>query len=1488
MSDFHPLVTQWFQQLGPPTEIQAKAWPLIAQRRHCLITAPTGSGKTLTAFLWAINRFVTGELVSGRTRVLYVSPLKALNNDIRNNLARPLAELKTLFAERELPFPDIRVQTRSGDTDAAERRQMVRRPPEFLITTPESLNLLLSSKSGLSLLTELDSVIIDEVHALIDNKRGAYLFSAVERLVGYAGEFQRIALSATVRPLDKIADHVGGYRLDTATPDYALHPRYTRREVAVVAAAQQKRYQVDICYPAAVAERPAEKKLWDALAEELLGRIEANRSTLIFVNNRALCEKLTHKINQAAGGLVAYAHHGSLAREIRREVERKLKSGQLAAIVATSSLEMGIDIGALDEVLLIQTAGSLASAIQRIGRAGHRVGEVSKGVLYPTHPQDFLEAVVLARAVQTRDIEPVQPIHCPLDVLAQVMISMVGTASWDLDELYVHLRTSGVYHSLTREQFDLLINMLAGRYAEQRIRELKPRISVDRIDNTVVARKGALLSLYLAGGVIPNRGYFQLRHADSGARIGELDEEFVWEAKIGQTFTLGTQYWQIAKITHNDVFVRQATPGATPPPFWKAETISRNFYFSARIGELLETAEQALATGELGGELTRELAISAAALQALADYLQAQRQHTACELPHRHHLLIECVSSLLGYGQANQVVIHTYWGAAVNRPWAMALEAAWRQRYGEELEIYTSNESLVLQLPHDIAAETLLTLVPLDRLDDLLRQRLESSGFFGARFRECAGRALLIGKGTFNQRQPLWMSRLRAQKLLAAVLKYEDFPILLETWRDCLQDEFDLPHLRQLLAELERGEIRWSVVHGKTPSPMARNIAWEQVNQYMYRDDAPKSDKQSRLRGDLLHDLIEHPQLRPRISRQACADFDQRRRRLVAGYAPDGSADLLDWVKERIAIPAAEWRALLERIAADGSAAMLENTLAEISSKLARLSLADAELIVAREKLRALIRSFYQHQAYEAHEIDGDGEIAIESLPEFATQAVSDEELGASLLANWLQFYGPRTASLIGAQLGVPPAALAPTLDDLLETRVLVAGQLLEDDEDVYFCDSDNFEILLYLTRRAAQPGFTPLALKTLPLFLATWQQLAHRPEPVTGDAAERLFRILQQQALTFASAGLWESDILPARMPDYDPRQLDHIKQESDLLWLGAEKERVGLCFASDLDLLSEATEEEAPELDALFPERGGRYAFDQLQQKADVPSSELVPQLWRWVWQGKISNDTFAALRRGIAARFRVPDAQKLVSRGKGRRSLRRSGFSQWQQSSPFVGNWFRIDYPVLEDDIIDREERGKDRVRILLERYGILFRELLAHEHPLLQWRQVFRSLRLMELSREVLAGHFFEDLPGPQFVSHQALRVLQKPLPEDSVYWINAKDPVSFCGSAVAGLKAGLPRRLGANHIVYRGSEVALISQRHGRELAFKVAADDPNVPRYLAVLRHLLFRSCRPLKSIQIDSINGRPARESEYLGCLETGFDVSRDYRSVTLYRKLP
>jgi ATP-dependent helicase Lhr and Lhr-like helicase len=1490
---FHPIISKWFtEQVGQPTDVQAQAWPRIANREHVLITAPTGSGKTLTAFLWAINQLLTGKWTTGHTSVLYVSPLKALNNDIRRNLITPLDELKKAFEQAGIDFPDIRVLTRSGDTPQSDRMRMQRHPPEILITTPESLNLILSSPNARSMLRDLSTVILDEIHGVINTKRGTHLITAVDRLVPLCGEFQRISLSATIKPLKTVANFVGGLTIDGSSHN----PRYTERPVSIIKSEANKQYDVHVRFPEEALDWHTHESLWDPLVEDFKRIVGQNRSTLFFTNGRRLCEKMTHKINDGEDHTIAYSHHGSLSREIRSEVEQKLKAGDLKAIIATNSLEMGIDIGALDEVVLIQSPPSVSSAIQRVGRAGHRVGEVSRGTIFPTHDQDFLQAAVLTAGILKSDIEDIKPVECPLDVLAQVIVSMVGVETWDIDVLYTQLKTSYPYRNLNQKQFDLILNMLGGRYADSRIRELKPKISIDRIDNTVESRKGALLAVYMSGGMIPNRGYFHLRHNESGALIGELDEEFVWEASVGQIFTLGAQNWKIERITHNDVFVAPSNPKALAPPFWIGEEQNRDFHFSERIAEFLETANESMDSPEYFGMLKRDHCMNDPAAKQLIEFLKRQKEETNCDLPHRNHLLLEWVSAGPGGFPGNQLVLHTLWGGSVNRPYAMALEAAWEEQFRQKLEVYTSDDSIVLQLPNDVRGDEVLSLVTSTSMETLLRKRLEGSGYFGARFRECAGRALLLTRNKVSERMPLWMSRLRSQKLMDTVMKYEDFPILLEAWRTCLQDEFDIESLRAVLAELESGVIGWSETHTSHPSPMAQSSAWRQITEYMYRTDEPNGVKTSSLRSDLLRDVVFTPALRPTISIELIKQFELKRQRLAAGYSPETSRELLDWAKERLMIPLTEWESLLHAMRQDHGIEITE-LLKLIKEKLVRISppRASDPIIVALEMLPRILYALWpEHVSLR----DGEANAAISSkendilclndtvpdITEYETEEPRDEVL-TSILGEWLQFCGPTTPEYISTTLGTEPGRLQLALEDLIDSEAIIIGQLTTGETDEEICDSENFEILLRIARADAIPSFEPVNIDWLPLYLATYQKLTNPSNDI-----DQLFGCLEQLVCYPAEAGKWESEILPARAHPYSISMLDTIMQEGDLKWIGSENRRVAFCFESDLDLMQEMTAPSEPEQTNraahLFPDPTGRYDFSTLMRTSNMNPSELSDRLWEAVWQSRVTNDTFAALRKGIENRFKVAKSglSEARSRSKTRRPGSRTGFARWKGSVPFAGNWYKL--PTLEtsEDLIEIEERKKDRARILFDRYGILFRELLANESPPFKWANVFRSLRLMELSGEIMAGYFFEGIPGPQFISHQAFRILQRKLPENAIYWINATDPVSLCGIQIDAIKGPLPKRVPGNHLVCRGKDLVLISQRNGKSLTINIDPDDPNLTECFGFLRHMQNRQFQPIRRITIETINGEEAAGSSYVDALRTSFEVLLEHKSVILY----
>ncbi len=1482
---FDPLVARWFaESVGKPTEVQVRAWPAIARGAHVLVSAPTGTGKTLTAFLWGMDRFVRGAWPPGKIRILYVSPLKALNNDIQKNLIGPLSGLSGVFSGAGREFPVIRTATRSGDTPASERRRMLRTPPEILITTPESLNLILSSPNARLMLDGVETVILDEIHAVASTKRGVHLMSAVERLARLSGEFQRIALSATVRPLGVVADFVGGFcpvkrngvTIFEKRPVEIIHcPLAKEYRISVSAAwggasasmrAPPPRAALDASGPpwprsGAPAETAAQAPsgrpqlaagvtaaagdtTWNALAAECRRIIKESRSTLFFVNSRRHAEKLCRLVNEQAGEQLAWAHHGSLSRELRLVVEQRLKDGQLKAIAATSSLELGIDIGALDKVILIQTPFSVASTVQRMGRAGHRIGEASSAVIYALFGRDLVDAAVMAKSALDHDIEDVSPVLCPLDVLAQLMVSMAGVETWTRDGLYDAVRASFSFNSLSREHFELVLSMLCGKYAETRLRDLSPLLAFDALEGTVKAREGALMRLYSSGGTIPDRGYFSLRAADSGALIGELDEEFVWERAIGDSFFMGTQGWRIQSIDHQNVEVVPVKPGTAMAPFWKAEERNRSFHFSERLASALEGWTNRLEDPGLPSELVRDHKLSPDAAEELVRFLSSQKQATGSDLPHRHHLLAEHTADAQGAPGTVRVILHTLWGGRINRPFSLALAAAWEEKHGYAPEMMQDDDEILLLLPDDAPGADIVSLVTPETLDRLLRKKLEGSGFFGARFRECASRALLLPKSAVNRRMPLWFTRLRAKNLFAAVSRFDDFPILIETWRTCLRDEFDMESLVMLLRELASGAIRVTDARTMAPSPFCSGMMWKQTNTAMYEDDTPRGKGGTALRGDLIRELVLSSELRPKIRAEIAAELQEKLQRTAFGYAPRGGTELLEWIKERVVIPEEEWRKLLAACQRDHSQSA-EELEAALEGKLSRLP--------------------------------GGGIVAREALPRIGKAVEQDDEALADILSQWLRFYGPVDPNLPRLVFGLDETRYKDALQDLVDEEVLIVDRLVDGSDAAQVCDRENLERLLRITRARARPAFKPLEARLLPLFAAQHQGLTRKSADAEAEAlpapgAELLQAALDKLFGFGLPARLWEEEVLPARFPGYRSAWLDSLFSGSALIWLGCGRERIAFCFHEDAELFT-ASRADQSELDGIFPGPMGKFGFWELRDHSGLSTSALTSALWRLAWSGAVSNDAFQTVRMGIENRFRAvesPDKKRRI----------RASFDRWRASRPAGGFWFRVK-GAEERDALEAEEINRDRIRQVLQRYGVVFREMLESELPPLRWGELFRSLRLMELSGEVTTGRFFEGVPGLQFVSPQALEELKGPLDEEAVYWMNAADPASLCGSGLEALKGVLPARMPATHVVFHGARPVLVSRRQARDLEFRVPPEEVRIPDYFAFVSSLVNRDARPLSAVHVETINGEPAGASPYKGLL-ISFGFKEDFKRLT------
>ncbi len=1509
LGHFDPIVAAWFRErLGEPTSVQAEAWERVARGEHVLVTAETGSGKTLAAFLHVINGLLTGVTPAGGLRALYISPLKALGADVRDNLAVPLGELRRRFLAAGRAVADLRVMTRSGDTTPDERRRMLRRPPEILVTTPESLHLLLTSKGGRSLLHGVRVVIVDEIHAMAASRRGTLASLCLERLAHLCGEFQRIALSATARPEEVLARFAGGYRL-TGEPGRPVHEA---RPVTVVRGQPAKSVEVVVRIP----ERPAERVPGDffdpyvAAWREILAR---NRTTAFFIDSRRLCEKVARLVNAGADPPVVYPHHGSLSREVRLAVERRLKSGGLRGVVATGSLELGIDVGELDEAVLIQTPPSVSAAVQRVGRSGHRVGGVRRGTFFPLSDLEAALAGVMARAVALGDIEPVRSVAKPLDVLAQVLVSMTAQEAVAVDALFDRVRCAPAYRDLSRRRFDLVVDMLSGRYGQARPRELAARVFFDRVAGTLRALPGAVLSVYASGGVIPDRGTYTARVAGGGAEqrgavVAELDEEFVFEARLGQVFSVGGQGWRIERITPAEVLVSPAPAAAGPPPFWHGDQRGWDDHFAARVGEFFAWAEKRLSRSDnrpdagFVAALTREYHLEPRAAEILAKALAGQRQATGAALPHGRHVLVEHTATGPGGVPGRQVILHMPFGLRHNRTMALVLEAALSSRLSQEVRSHAANEGVALICPDELDAEELFSLVGPDEVHGLVRSRLEGSQEFGAAFREAAWRSLVLGRTRIGRRMPLWITRLRARKLFAAVGNLEDFPLLAEAWRTCLAERFDVPGVVRTLAGLASGEIARTETRTVLQSPLARDMVWRVVAGFMYAGDQFTTPAATRLSPDLVAEIAADAGLRPVVREAVAVRFAGLVRRTAPGYAPGSAEELLRHVIERLAVPLVEWEELGAALARDHGLALAELE-ASLVGRLAR-------------------------HAPPGREGDPAGTlvVAVENLPRLQTalgqadgSAEDSDAAALDVLAEWLRFYGPVDPDFPARALGIGPGRARPLVAALIRGGALVAGRLVSGGGPEDVCDTANFERLLRLGRSLAAPGVEAAPLSALVPFVAAWQGVVP-----PGRDAEDLFGRLGRLTCLPLPAGLWEAEIFPARMEHYDPAMLDTVLRQSGITWRGRGERRIFFHFPGDIDLV-EDVEESADEsggpqsafLAGLFPDPRAVYDFSTLLARSGARPGELAKALWAGVWRGEVANADFQALRHGLENEFTLPSLGGretatdgffpgspgrawAVGRG-GRSPVSRGRLASWRAALPRTGLWRLAPRPEVSHDVLDREERARERARLLLDRYGVVFREMVEREQGAFAWGMVFRSLRLLELAGEAMSGRFFAGISGIQFTAPRGLAHFRRAFPGDgggdgrdgavfgrAGYWLCALDPAAPILSGLTlpgqGSPGRPPRRAVGTHLVFRGTRLVMVSEGRGRDLYIGPGPDDPDPADLFSPLAHLLARRGDGARRVAVARINGLPAVASPYRETLARVFEVTAGHKDLSLH----
>ncbi|WP_069169102.1 Lhr family helicase [Streptomyces griseus] len=1498
LDSFSPATRGWFTgAFDAPTAAQEGAWRAIGEGSDVLVVAPTGSGKTLAAFLASLDRLAAvppPAEAKKRCRVLYVSPLKALAVDVERNLRSPLTGIRQESVRLGLPEPEVRVGIRSGDTPPAERRSMATRPPDILITTPESLFLMLTS-SARDALAGVETVILDEVHAVAGTKRGAHLAVSLERLDELLPRpARRIGLSATVRPVDEVARF--------------LSPQ---RKVEIVQPPSAKEFDLSVVVPVedlgelggspaadSGADQGDKPSIWPHVEERIADLVQAHRSTIVFANSRRLAERLCNRLNEiayeratgttsddgapagtlpeahspaevmaqsgaakGAPAVLARAHHGSVSKEQRSQVEEDLKAGRLPAVVATSSLELGIDMGAVDLVIQVESPPSVASGLQRVGRAGHQVGAVSTGVVFPKYRGDLVQAAVVTERMREGAIEALRIPSNPLDVLAQQIVAMVALDSWQADDLLALARRGAPFASLPESAFTAVLDMLAGRYPSDAFAELRPRVVWDRVAGTVTGRPGAQRLAVTSGGTIPDRGLFGvfLAGADpkkGGGRVGELDEEMVYESRVGDVFTLGTTSWRIEDITRDRVLVSPAPGVPGRLPFWKGDQLGRPLELGRALGAFLREI------GGLSAEDAR-LRLLAAGLDDWAagnvlSYLDEQRR--ACgHVPDDRTVLVERFRDELGDWR---VVVHSPFGAQVHAPWALALSARLAERYGMDAQVMHADDGIVLRLPDaDLMGLDLFDFDPAGtdpesgagrapgggqerglpgagfdseqppvaaadvvfdkgEISQVVTDQVGGSALFASRFRECAARALLLPRRSPGKRTPLWQQRQRASQLLQVASEFGSFPIVLEAVRECLQDVFDVPGLTELMGDLEARRVRLVEVTTPEPSPFARSLLFGYVAQFLYEGDSPLAERRAAalsLDSHLLAELLGQAELRELLDADVLGELERE----------------LQWLTDDRKIKDVEGVADLLRV-------LGPLTDSELAERGAEPHWAP-ELATARRAIQVRIGGSPHWAAIEdaGRLRDALGTALPVGVPEAFTEPVKDP-LG-DLLARHARTHGPFTTTQAAGRFGLGAAVTEGALQRLAASGRVVQGEFHPAGIGQEWCDATVLRRLRRRSLAALRQELEPVPPAALAGFLPQWQHL--------GDSSLRgidgLARAVEQLQGAPVPASALEKLILPSRVAGYTPALLDELTTTGEVVWAGSgalpgKDGWLSLYLADSAPLLlppPRPLEQTSLHESVLTALSGGyglffRQITDQVRATThpDCTDPHLAEALWDLVWSGRLTNDTLAPLRSllgsGRTAGSTAHRARRSVPRGR-YGSLTAAARPGSRTGPPTVsGRWSLL--PPAEPE---PTHRAHALARTLLDRHGVVTRGAVQAEGVEGGFSAIYRVLAAFEDSGQARRGYVVEGLGAAQFAMEGAVDRLRavstardraEPGAAPRAQVLAAADPANAYGAALpwpespdgAGHKPG--RKAGALVVLVDG-ELTLYMERGGKTL-----------------------------------------------------------------------
>lgn len=1464
---FHPATQAWLDEVfDAPTRAQTLAWPEIQAGHSTLLLAPTGSGKTLAAFLVAIDRALFSETPG---TVLYISPLKALAVDVERNLRAPLQGILRCAERLGIAARSIDVAIRTGDTDAKERVKQARKAPDIWITTPESLFLLLTSNARESL-ANVSTVIVDEIHAIAPTKRGAHLFLSLERLEAFrklrrpdAKPVQRVGLSATQRSIDEVARLLGGGSL--------VDGRFVQRHVAIADARMPPSFDLsvevlveDMAALGDKTEGPlGESKttsIWASIHPRLVELIRAHRTTMIFVNSRRLAERLASDINELAGEELALAHHGSLAREQRLVVEDRLKRGLLPAIVATSSLELGLDLGAVELVLQIESPPSVASGLQRVGRANHHVGGRPKAVIFPKHRADLMATAAIAPRMLKGLVESTRYPRNPLDVLAQQLVAIVSMEDIGVDDALALVRGAANFAELAPSVFEGVLDMLSGRYPAESFSTLKPRITWDRTEGVLKARQGAKRLAVMNAGVIPDRGLYGVFLADGGndakrsRRVGELDEEFVFESREGEIFYLGASSWRITEISRDRVLVEPAPGQPGKMPFWHGDQLGRSAEAGEALGAFVRDVSSELLSKrsemDIADGIQREGALDANAATNLIRYIAAQIEVTS-EPPTDRTIIIERFEDELG---DFRICILSPWGARVHAPLAIAMSAIAREQLHVETEAVWTDDGIVLRFPETDVPPDILSLFPSAAdLETLLIQSLSSTSLFAARFRECAGRALLLPKKTVGKRQPLWAQRKRAQDLLAIASKFPAFPIVLEAYRECLEDAFDVAALRGLLERIERREVALRVVDCDMPSPFARSILFSYVANFMYDGDAPLAERRAQaLTIDVgqLEALLGKVDLAAALDTESVAIVAERLQSFGARLLhEDAVHDLLlylgdlstDEIASRARQPEESIEAALARI--EPLAGILVRTRRAVKMRVA----GESRLVAAEDVAR-------YRDALGCMIPPGLADIFLER----AAQPLTD------LIGRYARSHAPFPARAVGLRFGLGLDAVTRELDALVEKGRLIRGHFSAGEGDVEYSDPDVLKQLKRRSLAALRREIEPVPPSAYARFLLRWHELDSDARMPRGEGA--LLDVIERlEGLPLPTDALFD-DVLPSRIEGFRPSDLDVLVATGAVVWRGVDASagRIALHLTSARatdSLMPAALAPEGPLetgiLDTLRA-RGAVFFHDIVSSLgtglAEPPfPPDVAEALWQLVWKGQVTNDTLIALRsrmqgtptptRERSARIRPARVPRSIPGTEGRWSLlpRPEGATHTTRTSALA--------------------------RVLLERHGVFLRESRTIEEKSAELNSTYEVLRTLEEAGQIRRGFFVADASATQFAvkgTEDLLRSLRDASPKPRTLILSAVDPAQPYGATLpwpANATTQKPQRAsGAQVILHDGALVGWMGKSEETLVTF-VPEHEPARTHALEALVDALVGRVRggSRASVLLQTIDGERA-----------------------------